>query len=115
VPSLRTDRSSERLARQRLPPDLRVVNLVGIPLSGQIRPHTRFGYNRLGRYGPNDALTPIADALALGGVTIALLGLDHYFADPELDRKAAALALVLLGEIAQEPPLCPDGAATVAG
>lgn len=111
VASLRTDRSAARLARQRLPPGLRLVNLVGIPLSGHIRPHTEFGYARLKAYGPNDALTPIPDALALGGTTIALLGLDHYLADPELDLKTAALALVLLGEIAAGETGCDGGTA----
>lgn len=115
IPSLRTDRSAERLARQRLPPGLRVVNLVGIPLSGQVQPRSRFGYARLSAYGPNDALTPIADALALGGVTIAEPGLDHYLDDPEIDLKAAALALVLLGEIAGEDVPCAVSPAPASG
>ncbi len=107
VASLRTDRSSARLERQRLPDALRLVNLVGIPLSGQIGPHARFGYARLARHGPNDALTPIADILALGGVTIAEIGLDHYFADPEMDRKSAALAVVVLEHVFGERTVCP--------
>lgn len=107
VMSLRTDRSTTRLERQRLPDGLRMVNLAGIPLSGQIGPHARFGYARLARYGPNDALTPIADILAHGGVTIAEIGLDHYFADPEIDMKTAALALTVLDDVLGEHDACP--------
>lgn len=107
VTSLRTDRSSARLERQRLPDGLRIVNLVGIPLSGQIGPHARFGYARLARHGPNDALTPIADILAHGGVTIAEIGLDHYFADPEIDLKTAAIAVLVVGEVAGGQAACP--------
>lgn len=110
VASLRTDRSSARLERQRLPDGLRVVNLVGIPLSGQIGPHARFGYARLARHGPNDALTPIADILAHGGVTIAELGLDHYFADPEIDLKTTAVTLLVLEDIRGAQPVCPVSA-----
>lgn len=107
VASLRTDRSAARLARQRPPDGLRIVNFVGIPLSGHIGPHARFGYGRLSAFGPNDALTPIADILAHGGVTIAELGLDHYFADPEIDLKTAALALAVLDHVRGEHEACP--------
>ena len=107
VSSLRTDVSDARLARQTLPAGLRVVNYIGIPLSGHIERHTAFGYRQLARYGPNDALTPIADALAHGGVTIAEIGLDHYFADPEIDLKTVALALLVLEEVAYGAAACP--------
>lgn len=84
--------SAERWQRVRLPPHLFVLNFVGIPLSGQVTDRGWRGYLSLLDEGPNDGLTPILDAIAPNSVTIAELGLDHYFLDPAIDAKTVALA-----------------------
>jgi hypothetical protein len=50
-------------------------------------------------HGPNDGLTLLADAIVPQGVTVVERGLDHYFSTPDLDRRIAALAAVLLEEL----------------
>jgi len=97
--SLGRERSGARSAELRLPGHLRVLNYIGIPLSGNVSELAHERYLSLRKYGPNDGLTLIADALVPGQPTIPVLGLDHFLAqDPELDLKTLALALVLIDE-----------------
>jgi hypothetical protein len=89
--------SAERFARLRLPPHLLIVNYVGVPLSGDVSRRARRGYRRMRALGPNDGLTPILDAIAPGSLTIADLGLDHYYLHPQIDVKTMSLARTVLG------------------
>ena len=110
IASLATGRSAARFAEQRIPPQILVVNFVGVPLSGQISPGAEFGYGITRGAGPNDGLTAIVDELAHGGPAIVQLGLDHYYRDPEIDLKTLALALTVLVELGAElPPECDAG------
>ena len=92
IESLTTRTSIERAGRTVLPKGIAVVNYVGIPLSGQVSERARFGYSLLRKEGPNDGLTPIVDEIATNSITIAELGLDHFFSDPEIHIKTVALA-----------------------
>ncbi len=98
-----TAASRARSDRLRLPPELFVVNYVGIPLSGQVTERARRGYLALRPEGPNDGLTPIADALVPTGRTIAKLGVDHYFLDPSIEAETVALARTVLGRLEARP------------
>jgi hypothetical protein len=102
-------RGRTRFARLRLDPAIPVVDYVGIPLSGQVGKHARSNYPVLARWGPNDGLTLLADALVPGSLTIVAFGRDHFIADdPLIDAKAVALmrimARVAEGEIARGCP-----------
>lgn len=99
VDSMRTVPSRARFERWRLPPRLRVVNYLGVPFSGDITRGGRFGYRRILPQGPNDGLTLLLDAVAPGSETLVQLGLDHYYLDPRIDQKTAALARLLLREL----------------
>jgi hypothetical protein len=55
----------------------------------------RSGYARLRAHGPNDGLTFVTDAIAAGGVTIPVLGADHYFRTPDIEATTLALARAL--------------------
>ena len=99
VKSYTTAVSAERFKRMRLPSHLFILNFVGIPLSGDVSDRAWRGYLALLPDGPNDGLTPIVDAIAPGGVTIAEIGLDHYFLDPAIDAKTVALARTVLGHL----------------
>lgn len=78
------------------PPQLTIVNYVGIPFSGQVSDMGRSFYSMLKTQGPNDGLTLIPDALA-PGYTIMAVGLDHFVNnDPEIDIKTAAFVPVLI-------------------
>jgi hypothetical protein len=96
IRSMRTPALRERYARWRRPPDMTVINFLGVPLSGHITPGADTGYAELGKLGPNDGLTLLTDAIAPASTTIVQLGLDHYYLDPEIDLKTAALARVAL-------------------
>jgi hypothetical protein len=111
IASLTTARSTARLARQRIPAHVLVMNFVGVPLSGHISPGAEFGYARTRKAGPNDGLTAIVDELAHGGPAIVQVGLDHYYRDPEIDLKTLALAFTVLIELGNHvPPECAPGA-----
>ena len=99
IDSMRTAPNRARFERWRLPPDLRVVNYLGVPFSGDITGGGNFGYPRILPEGPNDGLTLLPDALVPGGQTLVTLGLDHYYLDPRLDQKTVALTRLLLREL----------------
>ena len=87
----------------------RVVDYVGIPLSGQVGQYARSNYPVLSRWGPNDGLTLLGDALVPGSLTIVAFGRDHFVAeDPQIDAKSVALMRVMArlaeGEIARGCP-----------
>ncbi|MEW5757375.1 MAG: hypothetical protein AB1810_13840 [Pseudomonadota bacterium] len=107
IESLTTTRSAERATRTSLPSDVFVLNYVGIPLSGQVSKRARFGYSLLREEGPNDGLTQIVDEIPSGSVTIAELGLDHFFADPAISLKTVALARTVIRHLEDRPPTPP--------
>lgn len=92
IKSMTTRRSAERADRLRLPPDILVMNYVGIPLSGQVTERARLGYALLRDDGPNDGLTNVIDATHPAGITLPELGLDHFFSDPDMHIKTLALS-----------------------
>jgi len=92
VESMTARASRARMSRLTLPAHVRVVNYIGIPLSGDVSPQARNGYHALRREGPNDGLALLPDLLAPRGVTVAELGRDHFFQDARLEEKIRALA-----------------------
>jgi hypothetical protein len=99
IPSMMTAPRRARFPELRVPRGVLVVNYIGAPLSADIRPDVRADFEVIAPHGPNDGLTLLADALVPGGITLVERGLDHYFAAPDLDRRIAALAAALLGEL----------------
>jgi len=99
VESMTTKRSHERLKRVHLPSDILYLNYVGIPLSGHITKRAKGRYADLRTLGPNDGLTLITDEIIPNSVTIAELGLDHYYLDPEIDLKTVALAQLVINHL----------------
>lgn len=95
IESLAPARSARRRQALRLPAHVLTINLVAIPLSGQVSAPARSGYARLRAHGPNDGLTFVTDAIAAGGVTIPVLGADHYFRTPDIEAITLALARAL--------------------
>ncbi|MBI2752092.1 MAG: hypothetical protein HYX46_01020 [Betaproteobacteria bacterium] len=105
IDSLTTKRSVDRARRLGLPDDVVVVNYVAIPLSGQVSNRARLGYSLLRNEGPNDGLTQIVDEIPSRSITIAELGLDHFFDDPEIHLKTVALARTVIRFIENRPYL----------
>ncbi len=99
IPSMMTAPRRARFAELRVPSGVVVVNYIGAPLTADIRPDVRADFEVIAPHGPNDGLTLLADAIVPQGVTVVEPGLDHYFAAPDLDRRIAALAAAVLGEL----------------
>jgi hypothetical protein len=101
IESLTRERSKERLKKQAPLDDILVVNYVAIPMSGQVSEDAGYGYGVLSEEGPNDGLTLIADEIALGGLTLIELGLDHYYRHPQIHHKTVALAQTVIEYLAE--------------
>lgn len=93
--SVATNRA--RFDRLTFPKHLLMIQYVGVPLSGQISEDVKSRYRELSAYGPNDGLTTVLDELVPGGHVILDVGLDHYYRDPEIDRKTVALVKLIDG------------------
>lgn len=91
IESMATLRSIKRADRVALPADIIIMNYVGIPLSGQVTERARLGYSLLRKDGPNDGLTQIVDEIPVASITVADIGLDHFFNDPDIHIKTIAL------------------------
>ena len=105
--SLRTDRTEARRAQISLPDHVLVTNYVGVPMGSQITHGAQGRYRRLGRLGPNDGATLLADALVRDGITVTEPGSDHYFLRGDIGMRTLAMTLATHAWIADSP--CPDG------
>jgi hypothetical protein len=85
------------------------MNYIGIPLPGQVSERARLGYSLLRADGPNDGLTRIVDEIPAASITIAELGLDHFFSDPEIHIKTVALANTVM-RLLEAPRTAPNDA-----
>jgi hypothetical protein len=83
---------NETFQSLRVSPHIKVIHYIGVPLAFQVSSEIKGRFCDLLEYGPNDGLTPVADELTSNGIIIAGLGLDHYYRDPEIDRKTLTLA-----------------------
>jgi hypothetical protein len=99
LPGLTTGASRGRMKSIRLPPKILVVQYIAVPLSGDIADDVRGRYTYLRKYGPNDGLTLLADELVPGGITIAEVGFDHFYRDPEINLKSLAIANLVADEL----------------
>ncbi len=97
--SIATAASARRVSELRLPSHVRVVNLIGLALSGQMSSRAQTGYRLLRRQGANDGITLLTDALAPSASTIALVGADHFFALPDIDVHTLAVAAALAAAV----------------
>ncbi len=108
VAGLTQAQSARRLRQISIPKHVLQINYIGAPLSGQVLPgRTYENYRSMRELGPNDGLALLVDELALGGITLVELGLDHYFLDPLIDLKTAALARVVINRLKDEPAAMP--------
>jgi hypothetical protein len=68
-----------------LPPSLRVVNLIGVPLHSHVQQRSLFKrYAAMQALGPNDGMALLPDLLVEAGQTYPLWGADHYFRTPQV-------------------------------
>jgi hypothetical protein len=104
VLSMSTAMGRKRFQELTLPPNLLVVNYMGLSLSGQLSKYSRDKYPVLKEQGPNDGLTLLADMIAPNSATIVAFGSDHFFAeDPDINLKTIALAHTIIQELEAGP------------
>jgi hypothetical protein len=99
--SMQAKRSRPLFDTLQLPPNLRIVSLVAVPLSGNITDRVKFGYSRLRAHGPNDGLTLLADELIPGAVPLLLPGSDHLLGAEDQRLWSTAIFRVLMAELAE--------------
>jgi hypothetical protein len=68
-----------------VPPHVRVVNLLGVPLHSHVQQRSLFKrYGWMASLGPNDGMSLLRDLLVEPGVIYPLWGADHYFRTPQV-------------------------------
>ncbi|MBI3551424.1 MAG: hypothetical protein HY077_02800 [Elusimicrobia bacterium] len=101
IDSLRTKTRRASFASLSFPPSIRIVNLVAVPMSGDIYSGNRSNYESLNEFGPNDGVTLLTDAIVPGAITLLKPGVDHYMA-AKVD--ADALGALISGCLEASPP-----------
>lgn len=71
-----------------LPPAVKVINLLGLPLCCHLRKPLVSTYQYLSTWGPNEGFLVFEDAVSIGGFILPLWGADHYLHVPELSEVA---------------------------
>ncbi len=68
-----------------MPPTLRVINLIGVPLHSHVQQRSLFKrYGWMQALGPNDGMSLLSDLLVEPGWIYPLWGADHYFRTPQV-------------------------------
>ncbi len=98
--SMSTPLRRSSLSAVRLPEHVLVVNDIPLPLSGDVSPRARGGYESMRALGPNDGLALTVDEIFPGGMTLVEVGLDHYMSAPDIALRTAALIRAVLRQIA---------------
>jgi hypothetical protein len=83
--------SAARFAALRRPSHIKIINVIGMPLSDSLSELGKWGYWLLKKYGPNDGVTLLEDALYPNAATITYLGADHFFQIPDLDQHCESI------------------------
>jgi hypothetical protein len=83
----------------RLPQNLRIINVVGFPLSQHFKTcFSRFCHRRLSVYGPNDGTILLSDLHTWPGEIYPVWGTDHYFRPEMLAREVITAILEYLAK-----------------
>ena len=67
-----------------VPPQMSVINLVGVPLGCHVQKGLVGRYRRLGTLGPNDGFVLLPETLILPGLIYPIWGSDHLFRSPQV-------------------------------
>lgn len=109
--SMRTKRRRRVFESLSLPPHIVIINVVAVPLSGQVTRRAG-GYDKLlNKYGPHDGSLLIRDEIIDNAPTVIELGFDHFFFDPMIGPKTIALVNALeqwLNSVSVEPLAPPE-------
>ena len=103
IMTMSAQQTRERTKTLELPPDMTVINYLGLSLTGDLSPLSIYKYPIIEDQGPNDGLTPLVDIIAPGSITLTATRSDHYFGqDPEIDFKTIAIVNTIIEIIEQQ-------------
>ncbi|MCR9143295.1 MAG: hypothetical protein NXI24_13665 [bacterium] len=80
----------------KLPPQILLINVVGVPTFRFVTNRARPFYEYLIRYGPNDGVSLLSDTFMPGGITWASWRNDHYFRWPITEAKMQAFVVYIV-------------------
>lgn len=90
--SLRADVSRKRAENLEIPDNIKVINYIGLSLSGNISKFAMDKYCIMRSQGPNDGLAMLPDMVAPNSLSIIAPTSDHFFAeDPQIKEKTMAI------------------------
>ncbi|TGM81963.1 hypothetical protein EHR01_04025 [Leptospira mtsangambouensis] len=69
-----------------IPKHLKTVSVVGFPIESHLKGTIRGRYQYLSRFGPNDGITLLLDAILPESKIIPVWGADHYFRSPKISN-----------------------------
>lgn len=94
ITELRHEPGATEKLSMRLPQNLKIINVVGFPLSRHFTTSfSRFCHRKLSTYGPNDGTILLSDLCAWPGEIYPVWGADHYFRPETLAREVIAAIL----------------------
>ncbi len=97
IMSMSAARLRESVKTLNLPPDMIVINYLGLSLTGNLSSLSEYKYPIIADEGPNDGLTPLVDIIAPGSMTLIATRSDHYFGeDPDINMKTIAIVKTVL-------------------
>jgi hypothetical protein len=97
ITELRHDSGVVQKLSTRLPQNLKIINVVGFPLSQHFNSSfSRFCHRKLSVYGPNDGTILLSDICAWPGEIYPVWGADHYFRPETLAREVITAILKYL-------------------
>lgn len=96
VQTMRADKGSPLDFDLKLPEQILLINVVGVPTFRFVTNRARPYYEYLIRYGPNDGVSLLSDTYMPGGITWASWRNDHYFRWPISEQKMQAFVVYII-------------------
>ncbi len=95
VRSLQKDISFKRASDLSYPENVTIVNYVALPFASNLSKQSRYSYQRLAQYGPNDGAALTHEMLVPNSPTVLEIGLDHFMRSLRAMNRAIALLYMI--------------------
>jgi|GEM_PF-3086974 len=95
VRSLQKDISFKRASDLSYPESVTIVNYVALPFASNLSKQSRYSYQRLAQYGPNDGAALTHEMLVPDHPTVLEIGLDHFMRSLRAMNRAIALLYMI--------------------
>ncbi len=95
IESLQKKVAIKRLSALNIPRTITVVNYVALPFASTLSEQSRYSYQRLAQYGPNDGAALTHEMLMPGRQTVLEFGLDHFMRHLKAMYRAIAILYMM--------------------